>query len=42
MEPIISKMSEDEGVLEFTLSGVHMRIANANRRTVLSDIPIDV
>lgn len=42
MEPIISKMSEDEGVLEFTLSGVHMSIANAIRRTVLSDIPIIV
>ena len=42
MEPIISKMSEDEGVLEFTLSGVHMSIANAIRRTVLSDIPIVV
>ena len=42
MNPIISKMSEDEGVMEFTLSGVHMSIANAIRRTVLSDIPIVV
>ena len=39
MNPIISNMSEDEGVLEFTLSGIHMSLANAIRRTVLSDIP---
>ena len=39
MEPIISDMFEDEGVLKYTLSGVHMSISNAIRRTVLSDIP---
>lgn len=39
MEPTISKISEDEGVLEFTMSDVHMSIANAVRRTILSDIP---
>jgi len=39
MEPIISNIFEDEGVLKFTLSGVHMSISNAIRRTILSDIP---
>ena len=39
MNPIISNQVEDEGVLNFTLSGVHMSLANAIRRTILSDIP---
>uniref|UniRef100_A0A6C0I5K1 DNA-directed RNA polymerase RpoA/D/Rpb3-type domain-containing protein n=1 Tax=viral metagenome TaxID=1070528 RepID=A0A6C0I5K1_9ZZZZ len=51
MDPVISAISteflhekergrnEEEDVLRFTLSGVNVSIANALRRTVLSDIP---
>ncbi|ANS04200.1 DNA directed RNA polymerase subunit D [uncultured Mediterranean phage] len=39
MNPQISEMYEDRGVLKFTLSGVHMSLANSIRRTILSDIP---
>lgn len=39
MNPQVSEMYEDRGVLRFTLSGVHMSLANSIRRTILSDIP---
>ena len=39
MNPQIDKIVEKEGVLTFTLSGVNVSLANAIRRTVLSDIP---
>jgi DNA-directed RNA polymerase alpha subunit len=32
-------VSEDDGVLKFTLSGVNVSLANSIRRTILSDIP---
>jgi DNA-directed RNA polymerase subunit L len=39
MNPQIDKIVEKEGVLTFSLSGVNVSLANAIRRTVLSDIP---
>jgi DNA-directed RNA polymerase subunit L len=39
MQPKINHVKEEEGVLRFTLSGVNVSIANAVRRTILSDIP---
>ena len=39
MQPKISHVKEQEGVLHFTLSGVNVSLANAVRRTILSDIP---
>ena len=36
----ISSRSEENGILNFTLSGINVSIANAIRRTILSDIPI--
>ena len=39
MNPIISKISEEEGVLKFTLSGVNVSIANGLRRIILAEIP---
>ena len=39
MEPIVTNMSEDNGRLTFTLSGVNVSIANALRRIVISEIP---
>jgi len=42
MEPKISNISEESGIYSFTLSGVNVSLANSIRRTVLSDIPINV
>jgi DNA-directed RNA polymerase subunit L len=42
MNPKIVKSSEENGTYEFTLSGVNVSLANAIRRTILSDIPINV
>lgn len=39
MEPILVKVSELEDVYEFTLSNINVSLANALRRTILSDIP---
>jgi DNA-directed RNA polymerase subunit L len=38
MNPHIEKIVEDNGVLTFTLNGVNVSLANAIRRTILSDI----
>jgi DNA-directed RNA polymerase subunit L len=38
MNPRIENISESDGTLTFTLSGVNVSIANAIRRTLLSDI----
>jgi hypothetical protein len=38
MNPIIDSISEDNGNLKFTLSGVNVSLANALRRTIISDI----
>ena len=38
MDPKISKVSEDAGILQFTLSGVNVSLANALRRIILNDI----
>jgi DNA-directed RNA polymerase alpha subunit len=40
MKPAVKNFSEDNDVLSFTLHDVEVSIANAIRRTVLSDIPI--
>lgn len=42
MNPIANLNSNKNGVLEFTLNGVNVSVANAIRRTLLSDIPIIV
>jgi DNA-directed RNA polymerase subunit L len=39
MEPVVTKLAEDNGVLTFTLSGVNVSIANALRRIIISEIP---
>tara|TARA_B100001287_G_scaffold275576_1_gene283570 strand:- start:19868 stop:21004 length:1137 start_codon:yes stop_codon:yes gene_type:complete len=39
MEPSVKNFSEDANALYFTLEGVEVSIANAIRRTILSDIP---
>jgi len=39
MNPTVSNISEDGDVYKFTLSGINVSLANAIRRTVLSDIP---
>ena len=38
MNPKISTVSEDAGILKFTLSGVNVSLANAIRRIILNDI----
>ena len=38
MNPHIEKIVQDNGVLTFTLNGVNVSLANAIRRTILSDI----
>jgi DNA-directed RNA polymerase alpha subunit len=38
MNPIVSDIIEDDGILKFTLSGVNVSLANAIRRIILSDI----
>jgi len=42
MNPLIQLNSEEGDILSFTLSGVNVSLANAIRRTVLSDIPLIV
>lgn len=42
MEPKITRIAEDKEKLNFTLSGVKTCIANAIRRTILSDININI
>ena len=39
MNPTISNIIEEGDVLKFTLSGLNVSLANALRRTILSDIP---
>jgi len=39
MQPVVNKIDEKNGILTFTLSGVNVSLANAVRRTILSDIP---
>lgn len=42
MNPRIENVSEKDGALSFTLSGVNMSLANSIRRTMLSDIKLVV
>jgi DNA-directed RNA polymerase subunit L len=42
MEPHIELIENNHDMLEFTLSGVNVSLANAVRRTLLSDIPMVV
>ena len=42
MNPEISQIQEEGDVYQFTLSGIDVSIANALRRTILSEIPINV
>ena len=42
MNPQISKISEEDDVYKFTLSGINVSIANALRRIILSEIPTNV
>ena len=39
MNPVISKISHDGDLYKFTLSEINVSLANAIRRTILSDIP---
>lgn len=39
MNPSLSNISEEGDVYKFTLSGINVSLANAIRRTILSDIP---
>jgi len=39
MNPVVSNLSEDNGRLTFTLSGVNVSLANAIRRIIISEIP---
>ena len=40
MNPFITLNAEENDVLSFTISGVNVSLANAIRRTILSDIPL--
>jgi DNA-directed RNA polymerase subunit L/DNA-directed RNA polymerase alpha subunit len=40
MNPVISNISEEGDVYKFTLAGLNVSIANAIRRTILSEIPV--
>lgn len=42
MEPKLSNISEEGDVYKFTLSGLNVSLANSIRRTILSEIPINV
>ena len=42
MNPKVESLKEDDDILTFTLSGVNVSLANAIRRTLLSDIPLIV
>ena len=39
MNPVISNISEEGDVYKFTISGLNVSLANAIRRTILTDIP---
>lgn len=39
MEPQISNISEDDGLLKFTVTNVNVSVANSIRRCVISEIP---
>jgi len=39
MEPVVKNLSDHANALHFTLQGVEVSLANALRRTILSDIP---
>lgn len=39
MNPVLSNISEEADVYKFTLKGINVSLANAIRRTILSDIP---
>lgn len=39
MNPSISNISEEDDIFKFTLSGINVSLANALRRTIVSDIP---
>ena len=39
MNPTLSNISEEADLYKFTLSGINVSLANAIRRTILSDIP---
>ena len=40
MNPQITAQSEESGILSFTLSSANTSVANALRRTIISDIPL--
>jgi len=42
MNSTISNISDEAGVYKFTLDGLNVSLANSIRRTILSDIPINV
>ena len=42
MNPIVEQFSEKANELTFTISGINVSLANAIRRTILSDIDIVV
>jgi hypothetical protein len=42
MNPQISNISEEDDVYKFTINGINVSIANAVRRIILSEIPINV
>ena len=42
MEPIITKIAEDNEQLQFTISDINVSFINALRRTILSDINVNV
>lgn len=42
MNPSISNIGQEKDKYKFTLSGVNVSLANALRRTILNDIPINV
>ena len=42
MNPVIENKVKENNTLKFTLSGVNVSLANALRRTIMSDIPIVV
>jgi len=42
MDPRISNVIEDAGVFKFTLSNINVSLANALRRTILTEIPVVV
>ena len=39
MNPILSSISEHGDIYKFTIGGINVSLANAIRRTILSDIP---